>query len=571
VVETQPVDLDEAQLISLDCLIYSQEIGKSGVEGKTVGEFVAYLQDNDYPLNKDFKGNPAVPGGMADESWPGVIDSIAQDPDLCSLVIQDVYINEETGAQMMCLVNPNDQTDAVFIFGGTGYGEWETDVSGSFMKTTMPQIECIAWVGGLVNELGITRIVASGHSNGGNKAAVCVVCFNDISYSGLIVDGQGINYKFINDSVFGRNLLAGSYKLTSIGNNRDFVGPLLNPFSKDYRYVSGSSPTGIPHVIDAIFTIDASRKVRINPYTTQHTAMKFEHDFTLYLINNASDEELKAITSFAGGAANKIMGEKEDAASTLIDSLLHPKFQVLKPPAGTLVPPVFTGSMYVDPGAVLLVKYFSDYIQELKTDNPELYETYRTGFIDELVRGYGLNPVSAAAVWRALETGSVPDYIAIASVMVTADKLGGYEYEPIIRDFTDETYQALMDAISDAFDPVTDWDVRGWVDWDASVRIGSRTFEFNPYDVPNLFFDKIEEFEDSSRKKVEKIFSDVATTDSDYAEKANDLNDKLTNIDSALRGLAPSGVIGGLAGKLGRINKKTASVVEPVRGRWDEQ
>jgi hypothetical protein len=299
-------------------------------------------------------------------------------------------------------------------------------------------------------------------------------------------------------------IAANAWKIHSLGNYQDFVGPLLRSPAGDSRHLGGASTSGVAHVIDALFDFDSDGSLCMNPFRPQSQGMAFVHDLTVYLSDNwlAEGDKYAAATAL-GQIANLFLSGKADGVNlpALLDAL---------------------GSTF---------GYSSQYLKELREGDPEKYARYRDGLI-QYFHDIG-NAYLGCALWSSLEMGRPffpsSDYTdQVVAIAVGAE-----------RDFTQATKGELVNVIKAVeAHASTKWSTSNWGAWDKPGA--SEVAEWRYQAFVDEYYEEVSRLNSHSVAQIEAIFEKVDQTDESYGGKMSEQVGNLETLVQGVRELAGS-------------------------------
>ena len=306
-----------------DDLLKTAEVTKLITQCDTLKDFLD--QFNDDALSKLDSGNADC------QEWAARIRYMQKHKDIYSLVIK------EYNPDVKCLLfeDPQNPDHAIVAFKGTtGGDEWKDNAEGLNRADTEAQLKAKAYIESL--EYG--SITVTGHSKGGNKAMyVAITCKN--FYRCVADDGQGFSKEFLDKYRVEVQNRASNIKNYSLSN--DYVHILMFPIpgSEQIYMIPGNrvDKIGGAHYPIGPFRLyeqdghwyidETGGTVHITPY--EDPSMTLLHELTTFLMNNASEEELAALTdNLLGPLLKGVFGNGKDKWSTeqIVSYLLdHPE------------------------------------------------------------------------------------------------------------------------------------------------------------------------------------------------------------------------------------------------------
>lgn len=304
------INMTDAQLLLLNNLVYKEylyEIEENSKKQKYIcSEKKVSDIINKIPTNSQQE--------MSSGEWKEIIEEIKKDPELMALKISDIKYDKATGARMVCFYDEK-ANQPYAVFKGTGQFEWKDNVLGGCQEVTSQQRQALEWV----ESLPYNNIIVSGHSKGGNKAQFVAYLSEKVTKC-VSFDGQGFSEEFINK--YWAEIQMNKHKVTCYAAENDFVNILLNWIDLGERrtfvpgYKCGSfAQNHAPNTLLNIRDIDKYQDCDISP------SMKLAHQFTVFVANEAPDNEKKRMLNFLAKVVQKGVGEnkKNEAFKILFD------------------------------------------------------------------------------------------------------------------------------------------------------------------------------------------------------------------------------------------------------------
>ena len=475
--------LTEEQLLLLNNLVYRKEL--SDIE--------ELPQNNDKTVRAALKKTKrTAQQHMNSDEWAAIYKMAQSDPEILDLEVTNVKYDSETGARMACFVNPKTG-EAVAVFAGTGANEWRDNTVGGAVSDTPQQRQALEWF----NQLPYRDITVTGHSKGGNKA-MYVFILSDKAKSCYAFDGQGFSNEFL--SKYMAQIAAKKANIYLISNYRDFVNILLNPITDNTRYivnVRGINGAAEYHCPNALFKYNVLGEIQyqIGEDGWQDPAMEMLHDFTVYLVNNATEGEKRVALSVLGEFLTKAMGG--DDAIVREDIL----------------------NEYGTAGAAIVVKHLTVYLQKLKWQDWGRFKYYMAA----------LNEFGADAIggfWGFIlgsDVGNMSQFVfEFTANGGTMAALGTYQfisgYDAItIRDFSQSMMEKILSATKETEEVW--WNMTKWTMWyEINAGFGGLQFEQHAKWVDDYQRELIN-INERSVANIQRIFDKVYEIDGSYAKK----------------------------------------------------
>lgn len=295
--------MTDAQLLLLSNLVYTDYVYDYDKDekvytcnNKTISDII---DDVSKHISRD-KNSQA----MSWEEWQEVLELIKKDPELMSLKISHIKYDKATGARMVCFYDEK-QKQPYAVFKGTGMYEWKDNVLGGYQEETSQQRQALEWI----ESLPYNNIIVSGHSKGGNKAQFVAYLSEKVTKC-VSFDGQGFSEEFINK--YWAEVQMNKNKITCYAAENDFVNIFLNWIDLGERrifvpgYKCGSfAQNHAPNTLLNIRDINKYQDCDISP------SMKLAHEFTVFVANEAPDDEKKRMLNFLAKVVQKGVGENE--------------------------------------------------------------------------------------------------------------------------------------------------------------------------------------------------------------------------------------------------------------------
>lgn len=511
--------LTEEELLLLCNLIYRKEFSAGKIddrynyEGLTVGEILS-----------DCEKNNNTQQTMTPEEWAAIYEMAKSDPKILNLKVTNQYCEPETGAKMACFVDSDGQAYAVFA--GTGENEWRDDCVAGTMTDSPQQEKALEWI----EQLPYDDIIVTGHSKGGNKAMYAAVTSDKVSEC-YAYDGQGFSLEFCNKYLI--EILSKRDKIHLTANYRDFVNILLINIAGDTKYIKndvGVANASEYHAPNALFKYEENGNIKYELGETgaQDISMQMFHEFTVYLLQNATEAEKIEVLSVMGELLTDLIGgENAVVREDIMD-------------------------MFGVDGMEIALRYFTEYLQSVYKENPSKYYRYREYFEEYVRDGSDIWLYKLIAMYSRIPENKLDklfdglfDGVAIGGGVAIYK---GYEFfhggNVKGRDFSAEAKEALLDAARETEEEDW-WQVTRWDCWYrvenmfGHLKLDSYTAEADKY------YRKLIDINDASVKDIEKIFTDVYNADDTYSGKmsnsADGMNDVLSKLRSVKDQIVPMG------------------------------
>lgn len=507
---------------------------------RTVGEYLDQFDDD--LLEKLDKSTKIFDGENSGQEWAAMIRYMKSKNEITDLKIQ------EATEKAVCFLNPNDNNSAIVAFRGTNGGEeWVDNVEGFNQADTKYQLEAYEYIENLPYE----RVTVVGHSKGGNKAQYVAIRSDKVERC-VSVDGQGFSQEFIDK--YGPQIEENSKKITCYSLSTDFVHILMYTLPGAQQiYIDGGDDVaniGENHSPNAIFEyyIDSNGEWHIKidesgnaylPITRENPSITMLHEFTTFVLNNASGTEKEKIVTFLsellkgifseGWTNEQIVGHlKEnreelalvlaylikyiklnnlniDDALELIKALgMYELFDELSTFLDSELCSIFGLPITGENVTELLIKIFLENISDGKEDKIIKF------FLEKLSEKSGFD---IASLWKEVED----KYTDLEHVH---DDKKDAEIEKI--DYSHNAYSTIMEAIS-SFGNIEIPDVSSWNQysengWFAKILVSL------VIKIISKYVSKIQETNNEWKNKVNKRFEEMNEIDVMYAERISAVN-----------------------------------------------
>ncbi|NJE73937.1 DUF2974 domain-containing protein [Pseudoflavonifractor sp. SW1122] len=506
---------------------------KSGQKNMTIAEILECF-DEEALKRLEEKGDQDI-GFVSAKEWAGIIRYL-KNSKMKDLILVDTMTKSDGTTLALCFAETGNADDAIVAFKGTSGGdEWIDNVEGLNAEDTQCQKEALDFI----ESLPYGSITVTGHSKGGNKAMYVAIISDKVTRC-VSYDGQGFSQEFIDK--YWAEIQAKGGKITAYSLSTDFVHALLFPVPNSNQiYCQGYGVANIAenHSPNSFFMTDANGNIVVdgngNPIIVQISeaeSITMLHEFTTFVINNASNEDKEIIIGFVSKLLAMVFGGDQVSKDELIDYILG------QDDALALV-------------LAYLVKYMDEY--DLDADDIDgLLETLGLNSLNKLktltdfdVLGYhvdvNLNLANILNYIKQQLTDGNDDKILKFLILpaLKAVFAGDYEiditafWEKInskvrdidgsggcgnakaksgtIRDFSSSVYDSLMNAISRIENlgggSVSSWSSYSGEGWYSSLLVGIAIKGINGY------FSKISETNQTCKAKIETVFNNVNTID----------------------------------------------------------
>lgn len=513
--------LTESQILLLNNLIYRDEFSNQDktINGKerTVGEILESISEN---IPDD--GTAA----MNTEEWRDIYEMAKSDESICNLKVTNGCQEKETGAKMACFVDKRGQAYAVFA--GTGANEWRDDCVAGTQADSVQQQKALDWF----DNLPYDNIVVSGHSKGGNKAMYTAI-LSDKAGECYAFDGEGFSYEFY--IKYSDLIKQKANKIHLRANYRDFVNALLLTIAGDVKYVvndGGVDNPGQYHCPNALFKYEKGFysynsetqsfeydgdqiTYSIGDFGKQDPAMEMLHNFTVYLLDNATEEEKIVALSVLGELLTKFLGGEEGVVR---EDIL---------------------SMFGVEGGEIIIRYLTKYLQDLKKSDPSTYYKYLSSFAEFAVDG------GSIAFWMFILGNLGVKLLPDSKIKLFEELTNGVVQATLRavinrgRDFSQSIKETMIESARETEDEDW-WQVTKWDCWYKIEKLfGGMQWDQYTCKVDE-YYRKLIDMNDASVKDIERIFDEVYKIDSEFASKMEQKSNELDSVMSKLQKISES-------------------------------
>lgn len=526
---------------------------KNGQKNMSIEEILACFDEE--ALKKLESCDSEIDGACASgKEWAGIIRYLKSSR-MKDLVLADTMTNTNGTTLALCFTEEGNTSDAIVAFKGTSGGaEWVDNVEGLNVADTECQKEALDFI----ESLPYDSITVTGHSKGGNKAMYVAITSDKVDRC-VAYDGQGFSQEFIDK--YWAEIQERGKNITNYSLSTDYVHALMFPVPNSNQvYCEGYGVENIKqhHSPNSFFMTDENGNIVLdengNPIVveiSEDESIVMLHEFTTYVINNASDEDKKIIIDFISQLLAMVFGGGEVDPQEIIDYALKN-----------------------DDKLAMIISYLVKYME----DNDLSAED-----IDKLLAVLGLNSldemftVNIAGVDIVGLSGLI-DYIKgqltdgnddwwIKNVwlpLLKKWKLDGYDidisafWEKInskvknidgssgcadakaktgtIRDFSSTTYDALMNAINRieimGGASVSSWSKYAQEEWYPSLLISIAIKGINTY------FSKLSETNQICKAKIETVFDNVNTIDNTISARLKTVCQELQSANAYITSMA---------------------------------
>lgn len=496
--------LTEEQLLLLNNLIYRSEFTKMNSDGTPVykGKTVGYILNIIIDANH---GNTQET--MTPEEWDAIYRLAESDSKILDLKVTEQYYEPETGAKMACFVDvdKNGNEQAYAVYAGTGANEWRDDCVAGAMADSPQQEKALKWLEGTPYD----NIIVSGHSKGGNKAMYVAITSDKVSEC-YAFDGEGFSKEFCDK--YEDEIKERGNKIHLTANYRDFVNILLINIAGETKYIENSigvANAGEYHAPNSLFKYDENGNIEysLGEIGTQDLTMEMFHEFTVYLIENATETEKVLSLSVLGELLTKYLGGNDGVVR---DDII--------------------GMFGIEAGEIV-IRYLTEYLQELRWKNPVKYYKYREAFKNYVRDGY-------EAFWYYILASLLKESIVgdfLFDNITNGDMLRSYRTAEFFlggnvvgRNFSESAKNVLIGAAKETEEEAW-WRVDRWDCWyEVENFFGYLNLDNYTANV-DAYYRKLIDINDASVRDIKNIFEKVYKVDNSYAKLMNGVTDELND------------------------------------------
>ena len=532
-----------------------------GQEGMTVGEMLECFDEN--ALNELAQHTEAIDGVyMSGAEWADIIRYL-KESDLQDLTLSSTMQSEDGKTTLaLCFTEKGNEEDAIVAFKGTSGGdEWRDNVEGLNVSDTPCQLEALNYIEGLP----YSNITVTGHSKGSNKAMYVAITSDKVDRC-VGYDGQGFSQEFIDK--YWAEIEARGGNITNYSVSTDFVHILLFPVPNSnqvYCVGYGIDSVGEHHSPNSLFVADKNGKLILdengNPQiiiTSEDPSMEMLHEFTTFVLNNATGEDKEAIVGLVSELLGEVFGGDGADVDTIVDIALSDSDS-----AALIVAYLIKYMDYKDMGAEdidpLLEALGLNKLNELFTlfdfDAFGRHVDFNLNLVNilNILKGQLLDGnddkftkwlLSLLADWFAGDYNIDVDGLwdKIESNINRIDTSNGcgnaVNRTGTTRDFSKKVYDALTDAITQIENAgaasVSAWNNYSGESWFTSLLVGVAARGINKY------FTRLTETNEKCKTKINNVFDAVEQVDSTAATGLKSRCTELETINTAISGLADS-------------------------------
>lgn len=528
------MSLTDKELLMLEQLTYYNERGLGPIKTTNKRGNLGELLDS-IDLEEVEKINSDTFDG---KEWAAMIRYMKTNTNIRNLRVKQVI--PDKGKTDRILFEDSNNNAIVAFRGTVDKNEWADNMEGLNRADTNCQKEALDYINGLDYE----NITVVGHSKGGNKAQYVAILSDKVDRC-VSMDGQGFSAQFI--ETYRDEILKNSGKIKCYSLSTDFVHVLLYPIPGVQQiYIRGGEDvSGIKehHTPNSLFEyyIDENGDMQIMvkdgeiylPIGTESPSVALLRNFSIFLMENATEEDLQEIVEFLTCAFRQGLGKAiEEKLEGLKDLLVY------------LLKFIIVNDIDIDDIINLLndlgltetiISFLRDKLKitlPLGIDNyifllRELFEQMIKIITVGAPIGFILEELFELIGWEFTDIIELYMRIRVEHTTIIVPSSGKN------RDYSQKTYDTLMEAIKSfqnmSLPGVGGWKVYSGAEWFGKVSAAVAIMCINTY------ADKLEEINSICKKRVDRVFSNISNIDDKYRGrmygKKNDLKDLKIKIE----------------------------------------
>lgn len=499
------------------------------------------------------------------EKWAALIRQIKSDKSLYNLKI----VNKNDDVSAMCFVSPSDPDNAIVIFrGSNGKEEWIDNGKGLGTSDTQYQKMALDYI----ENLPYDSITVTGHSKGGNKAQYVTILSDKVDRC-ISMDGQGFSQEFIDK--YSAEIRQKADCIKNYYLDGDFVNILMFPVPgaeqiciKGDQSVAGANnhcASSFYHYYQAedghwYIQCDGDNQVVMAP-GTRADVMEYLHNFTTFMLNVMPLEDREKVGTYLG---NILALQMVDEARVEVNGTVYTHSDVLKYALSD--PEMFATVM------AYMMKYIEAYnvtgdevntLIEVMTGKESFLGSVQEPLVNTVIEKIGdllnltmnqirdgkddpvISPllgllgkllslilgytVDLEKIWKQTEE----EYHDIPGFDAATARNNASCKNACIRDFSERTYNILMQAIADAgadtYESVSGWKKYAGEDWYDTLLIP------NAVRGINLYAEKVAETSRICRESVERIYGQADQADRQNAGSLSRITEEIRQLSNRIR------------------------------------
>ena len=494
---------------------------------------------------------------VSGREWADIIRYVKSSENIKDLVLTDTMENSKGTTLALCFTENVGSKEAVVAFKGTSGGEeWIDNVEGLNLADTPCQKDALDFI----ESLGYTDITVTGHSKGGNKAMYVAVTSGKVRKC-VAFDAQGFSQKFLDK--YWAEIQARGENISNYSLEGDYVHALMFQISNANQvYCIGEGVANVKqlHSPNSFFMQDNGGNLWLDEDGNiiiregeEAESITMLHNFTAFIINNASEGDKVQIINYVSNLLALRFGGGDSSKQELVE------FALSDPDSLALV-------------LAYLVKYMDTY--DLGTDDIDgLLDTLGLNSLNELIilkkfdigkhhMCISLNLVNIITLIKDNLADGDDDWIIknllpvlkqcffddvnmdikalwekINQKVKEIDTSGGIEPAKIrtavVRDFSQNVYDTLMSVIAKleniSFYPTASWSNYAEEEWYLPLFVPTAINGITSYT------DRLSEINAECKIRMDTVFETVNQIDNKYAENIQVDTDNLRKFGKSLR------------------------------------
>lgn len=485
------------------------------------------------------KDNEIGGSHMKGSEWAGIIRYLKSKytGGANDLYLTDVHENKDKTPLALCFTKTKDSKEAIVAFKGTSGGEeWADNVQGFNQNDTACQRDALEYI----QSLPYTDITVTGHSKGGNKAMYVAITSDKVTRC-LAMDAQGFSQEFIDK--YWAEIQQRGKNITNFSLSVDYVHALMFQIPNSNQvYFEGFDLYDAAqfHCPNAYFKIDEdgnivleNGEIAMRRVNMDSDDIKFLHNFTTFVLNNADDKDKKLIVDFLSRVAPILMCDPKNEKG--LKQAIGDNPEALAAILAYLAKYMQTYDLGEDDIYSLLrtlkmgfaqSKLFAKFANMLKRQLSDDNNDWITKYILSALKHFFADDVDIDVddVWNMAQEKQKH----ISSVQSSTAKLkDGRTY-----DYSLVAYQAAMTTINSIEHIgnvlVNTWDQYADREWHSALFISG--FE----QVIDTYFDNLSASDSDSKQKIVNAFNDVSNADVTCGTKVDAYNTDIRTITDGI-------------------------------------
>jgi len=521
----------------------------NGIDFKSRGKSIEeILKCFDESALKELEQKDSEIGSISAKEWASIIRYLKQNERIRSLKLSDTMSNTNGETLALCFTEEESSGQAVVAFRGTLDGkEWVDNVEGLNQADTDCQLEALCYI----ENLSYKDITVIGHSKGGNKAMYVSVLSEKVKRC-VSFDGQGFSQEFIDKYWAEIHKRAGNIKNYSL--STDYVHALMFPIPNSQQiYCQGFNVenVGQHHSPNSFFKADSGENLILdsdgNPIfviVDEDDSIRMLHDFTIFVMNQADNEDKKMIISYLSQLLSMVCVGDKVPMQEVVDFILS------------------------DPDTLaIIIAYLAKFMDEYDLDAEDIDQLLDTIGLNILDKNFEVLNISVKLKdiinYAKLQLNDENDDVFLKNILLPVIKLccfkdvdvdvtslwskidskvrsinvtkGTQNYQAKtgeIHDFSQKVYNILMGTIN-KINNCNIGNLNGWNQF-APYEWFSRLFVNLAIKGINAYADNLIKVNREHKGRIEKLFADVAQIDNKYASRIKEENYMIQKIERNL-------------------------------------